>query len=349
MYERLKQIYDSLQDDESGMIFEKRLMYSLTGDKRYAQEMIHALIQQYAQRDSAYKLLQWLSGNAGKKVVIFGAGIACRDLMWLLRSYGLNIAYLCDNNTAIQGKVLYNISVISPEELKGIRAQCCVIVGVNLYKDEVVRQLRELGFSEQNIFTSDNGWLLGDQRQYFDKDIMLPDGNEVFVDGGALDGGDTLTFLSWCGEKDGKAYLFEPDEACYLQTCKNVSECKGAVVMKKGLWSSRKELKFANSAPARSGICESGDTTIQTISLDEVLKDEHATFIKMDIEGAELEALKGAAKIIGRDKPRLAICVYHKPEDIVSIPEYILRLNPSYRLYLRHYYYRPVDTVLYAV
>ena len=78
--------------------------------------------------------------------------------------------------------------------------------------------------------------------------------------------------------------------------------------------------------------------------------EERVTFIKMDIEGAELESLKGAGRIIIREqKPKLAICVYHKKEDIFDIPEYILSLNPKYKLYLRHYTLGEWDTVLYAI
>ena len=73
------------------------------------------------------------------------------------------------------------------------------------------------------------------------------------------------------------------------------------------------------------------------------------TFIKMDIEGSEIPALRGAKEIIETQKPKLAICVYHKPEDIWEIPELILDYVPEYRLYLRHYSITYTETVLYAI
>ena len=68
-----------------------------------------------------------------------------------------------------------------------------------------------------------------------------------------------------------------------------------------------------------------------------------------DIEGAELKALYGAKNMIQTHRPKLAICVYHKPEDIIEIPAYVLSLCPDYRLYFRHYSTYHAETVMYAV
>lgn len=85
-------------------------------------------------------------------------------------------------------------------------------------------------------------------------------------------------------------------------------------------------------------------------SVDNVLQGNKATFIKMDIEGAELKALEGAADTIRRWKPLLAISLYHKPEDLLTIPQYIRSLNAEYTFYLRgHHPELAIELVLYAV
>ena len=85
-------------------------------------------------------------------------------------------------------------------------------------------------------------------------------------------------------------------------------------------------------------------------ALDNLITDEKVNFIKMDIEGSEMEALKGATKIIEISKPILAICVYHKSEDLFTIPQYIKKLNPNYKFYLRkHSNVSSHELVLYAI
>ena len=83
--------------------------------------------------------------------------------------------------------------------------------------------------------------------------------------------------------------------------------------------------------------------------MDDVLIDSNPTFIKMDIEGAEYKALKGAERVIRKCHPKLAISVYHKPEDIFDIPSLILEYNSDYRFYLRHYSLTSSETILYVV
>lgn len=79
------------------------------------------------------------------------------------------------------------------------------------------------------------------------------------------------------------------------------------------------------------------------------LADDTSRRIKMDLEGAELHALQGAEQTIRRYRPKLAVSIYHNPEDIWEIPELILKLHPDYRLYLRHYSIAAAETVVYAI
>ena len=119
-----------------------------------------------------------------------------------------------------------------------------------------------------------------------------------------------------------------------------------------GAWNEKTVLSFFSNAntPNGSTIREKGNTTINADSLDNLISDGKADFIKMDIEGAELNALIGAKNLIQKNNPILAICAYHRQEDLITIPQYIKKLNSNYKIYLRkHNKYEFCDLVLYAI
>ena len=91
-----------------------------------------------------------------------------------------------------------------------------------------------------------------------------------------------------------------------------------------------------------------GETAV-LMPLDKVLFGKKVTFIKMDIEGAEMHALRGAEKIIKENLPTLAICTYHRATDLWEIPFYIKQLSPQYAIYFRHHEHSDHETVCYAL
>ena len=183
---------------------------------------------------------------------------------------------------------------------------------------------------------------------------MFPKENEIYIDGGCYDGGTVLDFLEF-SKDTRRIYGFEPDPDCYMRTKKTLREhrIENAILLQKGLWNETATLRFDRMGlnMAGSRIAETGSVVIEATSIDAVVDpSETVTFIKMDIEGAELNALRGAANTIRRCLPRLAICIYHKPEDIVEIPCLILSLSPKYVFYIRHHVpWVNHESVLYAI
>ncbi|MGD9642613.1 MAG: FkbM family methyltransferase [Elusimicrobiales bacterium] len=190
---------------------------------------------------------------------------------------------------------------------------------------------------------------LSRKEQYFPKGIIELSDSEVFVDGGAYTGDTLLTFMRLAGGCAGCS-AFEPDPATAAKLRATVEKrgLRGVTVHNKGLWSEPATLPFAvwhgTSASAVSG---AGEVSVEADTIDRLAPG--ATFIKLDVEGAELEALKGAAETIRRNRPRLAVCVYHKPGDLFEIPLFIKSLVPEYRFYLRQHQPVACETVLYAV
>ena len=185
---------------------------------------------------------------------------------------------------------------------------------------------------------------------YFPDDVIELTHNESFVDAGAYNGDTLESFLKKVDNSFHCYYAFELDKKTYkklLYTIEQIAVNDKIFAFNQGLWN-KNDTVFYNSCEEDSSICENGEGGV-VVALDDKLANHTVTFIKMDIEGSELNALKGAANIIKIQKPKLAICIYHKLEDLWEIPLYILSLAPEYKFYIRHHSNYDYETVLYAI
>lgn len=189
-----------------------------------------------------------------------------------------------------------------------------------------------------------------EENQYFPlNDIFEMGEEEVFVDAGAFDGDTVQQFIELTNGRFKKIYAFEPDKSNYKKIL-NRQYGEKVKIFNGGLYDVTTEIAFLGDKGGSSKIEMGGNETIsiyQFDSIDEV--DEKVTFIKMDIEGSERKALEGMKKTICRDKPKLAICIYHKYEDLWEIPLYIKELVPEYKIFIRNYTTYLDEIVLYAV
>jgi FkbM family methyltransferase len=171
------------------------------------------------------------------------------------------------------------------------------------------------------------------KKQYFEDFIDISN-DEVFLDVGGYDGYSSQYFIEKYNRYK-KIFIIEPDKTNYSIILNKFNTNNKVVVINKGVSNVNKVVSFESNGIS-SRVVENGNNVIELCKLDEIIN-EPITFIKMDIEGFELTALKGASEIIKKNKPKLAICVYHKANDLREITSFIMSLNPKYRLYLRHY------------
>ena len=257
-----------------------------------------------------------------------------------------------DNNVK-PGSIIEGLPVISVEELRRSYPDAYIIVSPRYDYKNIAKQL-------SSFVDKENIWLYGEKMDflaskiYFDLPYLTHCDNEIFVDGGVLDGDSSMAFVKWCGGEYGHIHMFEPNPIVHQNINNRMMHFGDKISLHKaGLWNCKDSLSFLVNENHLSGAkivedVRESDYTINVIDLDSVLH-EGATFIKMDIEGAEKQALLGAKKIIRRYHPKLAISVYHKKEDLWEIPKIILSIDPEYKFYLRHYCLSAGDTVLYGI
>ena len=186
--------------------------------------------------------------------------------------------------------------------------------------------------------------------QYFD--FFRASENEVFIDGGCLDGTTSAEFVRWCGGSYDAILAFEPNPLLVKQCEQTIQSMKISNIhfYDKALWNCNEICPFCAEEGSKwdARISIGGQFMVPGITLDYVCGDYKVTFIKLDIEGAEKECLQGAKKTIEKNRPKMAVSVYHAPEDLFWIMEYILHICNEYKFALRHYHSDCIETVLYA-
>lgn len=191
--------------------------------------------------------------------------------------------------------------------------------------------------------------------QYFDLDIIGSGQDEVIADLGAYTGDTFQTFIDTYGETYKRYYCYEisPEPAAMLR--RNTRKYQNVVICQKAAGSEDKMMSLKeNSFDSGNSLSESemsdSHNLVRMVAIDEDIS-EPLTFIKMDIEGAEADALKGCRRQITENHPKLAISVYHGYDDLWRLPRMIDEIAPGYRFYLRYYGgdLIPTEIVLYAL
>jgi len=180
------------------------------------------------------------------------------------------------------------------------------------------------------------------ENQYFDIEISDYD---IFLDGGCFDGNTSVALLKR-NKNIEKIYCFEPDASNLKKVYKNVQKYLQVEVMECGLWNKEEELCFLSTSDEVSRVVENSDHKIILNTIDNLVP--NATFIKLDIEGSEAKAIEGACNTIKNTSPKLAISIYHRPNDLFEIVNLIKSINKNYHFYIRHYSDFLFDTILYG-
>ena len=170
------------------------------------------------------------------------------------------------------------------------------------------------------------------------RDILHLNEHENILDLGAYDGDTIREFLEAANGAYDYITALEPDEKNFAKLLKNTEELDNIACLNMGAWHQKDTLIFAKKAGRNSKLSAEG-VSVPVTDIDSLQL--APTFIKMDIEGSELNALKGAEETIRRYTPKLYICAYHRNEDLFALPLKVWELHNDYRIYFRHLKYIP--------
>lgn len=194
---------------------------------------------------------------------------------------------------------------------------------------------------------------IADDGMYFDKDLIRFKPDWTFLDVGAYNGDTLLEFVDACEGNYGKVICLEPNEENVRALEKVIREkaLHNVEIFPVGASDKKQILSFDTGSNIASRVSEEGTESVHCETIDTICMGNYSSvdMIKMDIEGSEYYALKGAEAVIKKYHPILAVCVYHKMDDFFRLPLLIKQLYPGYKLYFRQYELSAEETVCYAI
>jgi len=192
-----------------------------------------------------------------------------------------------------------------------------------------------------------------ERTQYFPQGIFELTDKESYFDCGAFVGDTIADFLKATGGRYHRIWAAEPDINNFRQLQKYVEKegLKNIEIINKGVYSASGRLPFRTEGSMLSKITDDSltDNSIETDTIDNIAAGAPVTYIKFDVEGAELEALKGAEQTILRHHPIMGVSIYHRERDFIDIPTFIDKLADNYKFYFRAHKKLAFDAVLYCV
>lgn len=340
-----------LQDEESRFWFNMRMRILIETGSDFWSEYI----MQAGARYKCYEIDSLMKKGGYDGIIIYGAGRYGEINYNTLKQSGIIPVAFCDRDEQLRGKTKFDIPIIGIEDLIKVADKYLTVISLKSPRicKEIEQDLLKRGIPEENLLIPEASLLIGNKPgQYFD--VFNDNHIDAFADLGMYTG-DTLdslikrtnnSFDRYYGIEGIKQFYEKararfPDDERLEFFNYAVSDRNGTEEMTMNSFGS-----FISGEMENYGNGEK--ETVPCITLDELLGDRRLSFIKMDIEGSEYKAILGAEKIIREQKPKLAISLYHKPQDIVTILPLIHDMVPEYRFWLRHYSTVWMETVLYA-
>ena len=260
--------------------------------------------------------------------------------------------------------VMENIYSIS--EKHRVLVPCVPVIGTEVFDEDFLNKNEEkidLAYTlmaddfSKKIFSGYVNFLFGGELSFL-KEITTPESEaftdilklsqeETYIDIGAYRGDTVDTFLSYCHGKYTEIICAEPDLKTFNKLTEHCKDLENFKAINAAVTDIDGEIGFFDAHGRQSSV--GGSKMIPSVTLNTLCENAKPTYIKIDSEGCENEILSKGIDILREYSPKLNVAVYHKCADIFTLPILINKINPEYKIHLRHHPYIPAwDTLLYC-
>ena len=296
-----------------------------------------------------------------KPIVLYGMGNGADKIIRVLENKGISFDGIFASDGFVRNKIVHGLPLESYEILKNRFGQMIVLLCDKAYYDSRINEFGQIcsllaDETSKKTFKNIIKYKISGKIDYlfecetdFDepyKSFLKPQGGEIILDLGAYNGDTALEFSKTFPNYE-KIIAVEPDKKTFKKLVANTDGLKTenhnvCISDFTGVGS------FSMNAGRNSAIGEGEEINVTTV--DDLLKGEKVTLIKMDVEGEEARAITGAEKTISEYRPKMIISAYHRTEDFLEIPKNVLKIRNDYKIYMRHFPSLPAwDTVYYFI
>ncbi len=332
----IEKIYTKIHHPRSKLVFTDRLMYSFTMDEKFLWDMIRT-------KNITKDFISRLDGN----LYIYGAGKRGRELKNIFYDKEW-LGFIDKERTGY----IDNIPIFGTQHIQNInRENIRIIISIKNGYKEVMDELISQGVNKENIILLSDYFSKWCGEIYFDERCLegITNCDGMFLDIGCYDGNDTIRAINHYKYSGFKVNAFEPDPASFKICRDNLKYLYDQVELFPYAVSSEVATVRFKEDGTGSRIDAMGHILVDTVTIDDHVKNNKVGFIKMDIEGFEEQALEGGRATIKRDRPVLALSVYHKRSDIWRLPLKVLEICSEYHFEFEHHFFSWGDTVMYAI
>jgi len=294
---------------------------------------------------------RWLAKNPVVMIGVYNFTASLREIKALLIQFGFSTVLTpMDAYLHLSKELGWRYWMGTPQDYVGaaepIEQACALWADQASERQFLETLLFRLEFDLERVASP-----TGPSFQYADPTLPRWQEPVRMVDGGAFIGEEFQTLLDH-GYQFAAIHAFEPEAVNFKKLLITTLAFRPETQISLwpcGLWSSTCRMNFSEGAGPASKFSETGPALLPVVALDDVLHGQPINLIKLDIEGAEPEALRGARRLIEKYRPGLAVCLYHYPHHLWSLPLWVKGLNLDYRLHFRVHGHNTLETVLYAI